>query len=62
MPSVGGGIYNSGTLTLNGSTLSGNSAQEGGGIGNRGTLTLVNSTLSANDAGGLAAASATPGR
>ncbi|NBB78871.1 MAG: hypothetical protein GVY36_05415 [Verrucomicrobia bacterium] len=44
----GGGIYNRGTLTLDWSTLSGNSAAFGGGIYNRGTLTLTQSTLSGN--------------
>jgi len=35
----GGGIYNSGTLTVSNSTFSGNSAYSGGGIENGGTLT-----------------------
>ena len=46
------GIYNSGTLTLKGSTISGNSAtgesSMGGGINNRGTLTKTKSTISSN--------------
>jgi predicted outer membrane repeat protein len=49
----GGGIYNWGTLTLSGCTLSGNSAYSfGGGIYNEGTgtLTLSSSTLSGNSA------------
>ena len=48
----GGGIYNSGTLTITGSTLSGNSAYYGGGIYNTegGTLTVTGSTLSGNSA------------
>ena len=46
----GGGILNSGTLTMSNSTLSGNSAQSGGGIINNGTLTMSNSTLSGNSA------------
>ena len=51
-PSLGGGIYNGGTLTLTNSTVSGNSAGYGGGIFNAGTgtLTLTNSTVSANTA------------
>jgi len=47
----GGGIYNnSGNLTLNNSTVSGNSAFYGGGIFNSGELTLNHSTLSDNSA------------
>ncbi|BCW93141.1 MAG: hypothetical protein KatS3mg007_1035 [Thermoanaerobaculum sp.] len=47
----GGGIWNSGTLTLTNSTISGNSArQSGGGILNGGTATLTNSTISGNSA------------
>jgi hypothetical protein len=44
----GGGILNDGTLTVNDSTLSGNSAGngDGGGIHNNGTLTVNKSTLS----------------
>jgi hypothetical protein len=49
----GGGIFNSGTLTLNNATVSGNSTlvagSGGGGIANvYGTLTLNNSTVSGN--------------
>jgi hypothetical protein len=47
---LGGGIYNSGTLTLTNCTLSGNFAWDGGGIYNGGTLTLNQCTLSGNDA------------
>jgi CSLREA domain-containing protein len=47
----GGGIANSGTLTVTNSTLSGNAAFSGG-IFNFGTLTVTNSTLSANSATG----------
>jgi CSLREA domain-containing protein len=54
----GAGIFNNGTLTVNNSTLSGNSATiplldgggSGGGIFNNGTLTVNNSTLSGNSA------------
>ncbi|HEX8195303.1 MAG TPA: choice-of-anchor Q domain-containing protein [Pyrinomonadaceae bacterium] len=50
--SVGGGIYNSGTMHILDSTIAGNLAQEqtegGGGIGNGGTLTLTNTTVSGN--------------
>jgi len=51
---VGGGISNSGALTLTNSTLSENSAdQDGGGIynANGGTATLTNLTVSGNTAG-----------
>jgi hypothetical protein len=44
----GGGIYNSGYLSLSNCTLSGNSAYSGGGIYNSGSLTLNNCTLSGN--------------
>lgn len=45
----GGGIYNNGTLTLNGSTVTGNSAFTfGGGIFNDGTMTLNLSTVTDN--------------
>ena len=43
----GGGIYNSGTLTLTDVNISGNEGGElGGGIYNTGTLTLTNDTVS----------------
>jgi CSLREA domain-containing protein len=50
--SVGGGIANSGTLTVTNSTFSGNSAPGGGGgiANNGGTLTVTNSTFSGNSA------------
>ncbi|VAW42509.1 hypothetical protein MNBD_CHLOROFLEXI01-1452 [hydrothermal vent metagenome] len=50
-PSNGGGIYNSGILTVTNSTLSSNSANNGGGIyNNSGTTTVTNSTFSGNSA------------
>jgi hypothetical protein len=53
----GGGIFNSGTLAVNDSSLSGNSVRssfvsQGGGIANGGTLTVTNSTFSGNSANG----------
>jgi len=48
--SVGGGIANSGTLTITRCTVTGNSAIDGGGIDNEGTLTVVESTVSGNRA------------
>jgi hypothetical protein len=46
----GGGIANTGTLSVTGCTLSGNSAADGGGIVNEGTLTVTGCTLSGNSA------------
>jgi hypothetical protein len=61
----GGGIYNTGSLTLTGSLITGNAASvptgignpnppnaQGGGIYNTGTLSLSGSTLSSNAANG----------
>lgn len=52
---VGGGIYNNGTLTINNSTVSGNTATAskmaggiGGGIFSSGSLTISDSTVSGN--------------
>jgi hypothetical protein len=46
----GGGIMNyNGTLTLTGSTMSGNSGQYGGAIQNLNSLTITNSTISQNN-------------
>jgi fibronectin-binding autotransporter adhesin len=49
---TGGGLFNYATAMLNGTTLSGNSADEGAGIFNLGTVTLVNTTFSGNSAAG----------
>jgi len=46
----GGGIYNSGTATITGSTISDNT---GGGIYNEGTATITGSTISDNTGGGI---------
>lgn len=50
----GGGIYNTGTVSIYNSTLSGNSTSGGlgGGIFNTGTVYINNSTLSNNSASG----------
>ena len=61
---VGGGIFNSGTLTLSGIAVSGNRTGKGGdssslpgagglggGVYNLGTLTITNSTISGNKTG-----------
>jgi len=44
----GGGIANSGTLTVTNSTFSGNRADAGGAISNSGDLTVTNCTFSGN--------------
>ena len=46
--SLGGGIYNTGTLALKGGTISGNKASLGGGIQNTGTLKVSDSTICGN--------------
>ena len=48
---LGGGIHNSGNLTLHNSTVAMNTAnRSGGGIGNLGSLVLTHSTISGNSA------------
>jgi CSLREA domain-containing protein len=61
----GGGIFNSGVLTVSGSTISGNNASaldftSGGGIENSGVMTLTNSSVTGNGAG-TANSGCTPG-
>jgi len=46
--SFGGGIYNTGRLTINNSTITANGASGGGGVYSRGTATINSSTLSGN--------------
>jgi CSLREA domain-containing protein len=48
----GGGILNSGNLTLDRSTISNSRAYSGGGIYNYGTLTVTRSSITGNVAGG----------
>lgn len=49
----GGGILSSGTLSVVGSTISGNKAiSGGGGINSSGTATILNSTISGNESPG----------
>ncbi|HMQ50994.1 MAG TPA: choice-of-anchor Q domain-containing protein [Anaerolineae bacterium] len=58
--SIGGGLYNNGTVTISNSTFSGNNAQFGGGLYNNGTATISYSTFSGNSAdsgGGISNAS-----
>jgi hypothetical protein len=54
---IGGGIWNSGQLTLNNSTVTNNNAGVAGGVFNQGQLTLISSTVSNNtatiDSGGI---------
>ena len=47
----GGGVYNSGTFTMNGGTITGNTASAwGGGVNNGGTFTMNGGTISGNTA------------
>jgi CSLREA domain-containing protein len=53
--SIGGGIYNQGTLTITNSTFTGNKAAGAAGMGGaidnfNGSLTIINSTISGNSA------------
>ena len=50
--SRGGGIYNDGTMTLSGSTVTGNTASAGGAIFNdtQGNLTILSSVVQNNTA------------
>ena len=52
-PGAGGGVYNSpaGSLEINSSTFSGNTASSGGAIHNDGVLTLTDSTIAENSSG-----------
>jgi hypothetical protein len=62
---LGGGLWNSGQLTLNGSTVKNNTAFAVGGVFNMGQLTLNNSSVSnnksQNEAGGIFNCGANPG-
>jgi hypothetical protein len=48
----GGGLWNEGTMTLSGSTVTQNTSVVGGGIYNAGVMTLSGSTVSGNTSGG----------
>jgi hypothetical protein len=48
--SLGGGIGNSGSMIINGSTISGNTAHSGAGISNSGNLTITHSKIFGNTA------------
>ncbi|MDF5712884.1 MAG: right-handed parallel beta-helix repeat-containing protein [Rhizonema sp. NSF051] len=48
----GGGLVNNGSVTVNNSTFTGNSAADGGGISNDGIITISNTTISGNSASG----------
>ncbi|MBD5169525.1 MAG: hypothetical protein HDT20_05340 [Oscillibacter sp.] len=47
-----GGVKNSGTFTMNGGTISGNTAKDGGGVNNNGTFTMNGGAISGNTATG----------
>jgi CSLREA domain-containing protein len=49
---AGGGILNSGALTLNNSVVSGNNSGFGGGLANRGTATINQSSIANNTSAG----------
>ena len=49
---TGGGIFNLGHTTVEGSTVSGNQAPEGGGFKNMSNLSITNSTITENTAAG----------
>ena len=50
-PATGGGMLNTGTLTMTNVTMSGNEAASGGGLANSGTAVLTNVTISENSSG-----------
>lgn len=58
---TGGAIMNSGTLSLSGCTLSGNSARRGGALFSTGTVSIEGSTFARNFADGGAAISSSNG-
>jgi parallel beta helix pectate lyase-like protein len=57
-------ITNQGTMTIAGSTISGNAGEPAGGVENDsgGTLTIRASTISRNDGGGIANGVSVPGK
>ena len=49
---AGGCIYNSGTMTISGITMDGNSAPHGGAVSNYGNMQITNCTITNNSANG----------
>ena len=49
---AGGCIYNSGTITISGITMDGNSAPHGGAVSNYGNMQITNCTITNNSANG----------
>ena len=49
---AGGCIYNSGTMTISGITMDGNSAPHGGAVSNYGAMQITNCTITNNSANG----------
>ena len=49
---AGGCIYNSGTMTISGITMDGNSAPHGGAVSNSGDMQITNCTIANNSANG----------
>lgn len=48
---LGGGVWNDGSLALDGANVTGNTADQGGGIYNTGSMQISNSSITSNTAG-----------